>query len=107
MGGNGQRGGMRKMMQQLDLSPEQQQKMRQLMQQKKGNMHPLKMQIQQTNQTISQLDPASPDYKTQLASLEAKKANLVAQRMKIKGEMRGKIEALLNPEQRVQFKQMR
>ena len=106
MRGNGQRGGMRKMMHQLNLSPEQQQQMRQLMHQKKGNMRPLKMQIQQINQAIHQLDTARSDDKTQRASLEAKKASLVAQRVKIKKEMRGKIEAFLTPEQLVKFKQM-
>lgn len=106
MRGNGQGGGMRKMMHQLNLSPEQQQQMRQLMHQKRGNMRPLKMQIQQTSQAISQLDATSADYKNQLAQLEAKKVSLMAQRMKAKEEMRGKIEAFLNPDQRVKFKQM-
>jgi len=100
--------GMRaKMMQKLNLSPQQQQSMQALIQEKRARIIPVKKQIHQISQTIRQLDTTSPDYKSQIFSLADRKANLVRRMVIEKGEMRMKIESVLNSEQRAKFTQLR
>jgi len=96
-----------KMMQRLNLSPQQQQQMQTLIQEKENTIRPLKMEIRKLNQTISQLDTTASDYKEQIFSLADAKSKLVFRMVIEKGEMRMKIESVLNSEQRAKFKQLR
>lgn len=96
-----------KMMQHLNLSPQQQQQMQALIQQKKRRIRPIKKEVRQINQAIHQLDTTSPDYKAKIFSLADDKAKRVHRMVIEKGEIRMKIEAILNAEQRVKFKQLR
>jgi len=99
--------GMRGMMQQLNISPDQQAAMKPLMMQKRSTMQPLRQQMMQINQTINQLDTASPTYKSDIFSLAEKKAGLVHRMVIERGEMRMKLDAILNPEQRNQLKELK
>lgn len=103
----GKRGMSAKMMQQLNLSPQQQQQMQAFIQEKESRIRPLKMELRQISQTIRQLDTTSPNYKSQIFSLADEKAKRVQRLVIEKGEMRMKIESVLNPEQRAKFKQLR
>ncbi len=96
-----------KMMQQLNLSPEQKQKMQQLIQQKQAIIRPLRNQLHQINQSVRQLDTTSADYKQKIFSYADQKAKLIHRMVIEKGEMRMKIESVLSPEQRAKFKQIR
>lgn len=104
MGGKKQ---MRGMMRQLNLSPQQKQKMQALIQAKRSTIDPLKKQLQGIKQQINQLDTANSDYKKQIFSLADQKAKLVFRIVIEKGEKRMQIESILNPEQRKKFKQFR
>ena len=101
-------GGMRaKMMQQLNLSPQQSQQMQALIQEKENRIRPVKMEMRQIDQAIQQLDTTSPNYKEQIFSLADQKAKRVHRMVIEKGEIRMKIESVLSPEQRNKFKQLR
>lgn len=95
------------MMMQLDLSPQQKQKMQKLIQQKKATIQPLKKQLQYINQTINQLDTSNKNYKQQIFSYADKKAKLIYRIVIEKGESRMNIESILTPQQRAKFTQMR
>lgn len=95
------------MMKQLNLSPEQQQKMPPLIQKKKEVMVPLKKKIQHINQQIQSLDTSNPDYKSKIFSLADEKGRLVHRMVIEKGEMRMKIESVLTTEQRKKFAELR
>jgi len=94
-------------MQQLNLSPQQKQQMKALMQEKKSRIKPLQQQMRQINQNISQLDANNANYKAQVFSLANNKSKLVYRMTIEKGEMRQKIESILTPEQRTKFQQLR
>ena len=96
-----------KMMQKLNLSPQQQQQMQALIREKENTIRPIKMEIRQLNQTISQLDTTVSDYKKQIFTLADAKSKLVFRMVIEKGEMRMKIESVLNTEQRAQFNELR
>ena len=101
-------GGKRaKMMQQLNLSQQQNQQIQALIQEREKRIRPVKMEVRNINQTIHQLDTTSPDYKAKIFSLADEKAKRVHRIVIEKGEIRMKIEAVLTPEQRAKFKQMR
>ena len=68
---------------------------------------PIKKQLHQINQSIRQLDTNSPNYKTQIFSLADEKAKRVHRMVIEKGEMRMKIESILNSQQRTLFNQLR
>ncbi len=106
-GSSSMRGGMGRIMQQLNLSPDQQKQMQILMQQKAQVIHPLKAKMREIRQAIQQLDPANPNYKKQVFALADKKSKLVYEITIRKGEMRARIEAVLNAEQRAKFNQLR
>jgi len=104
----GKRGSMSaKMMQKLNLSPKQQQQMKALIEQKESRIEPLKREMHQINKTLRKLDTTSPNYKSQIFSLANEKAKRVHRMVIEKGEMRMKIESVLNAEQRVKFNQIR
>jgi len=103
----GKQHGMNGMMRQLNLSPQQKQKMQALIQQRDQTIKPIRQELRQIKQAINQLDTSSPDYKAQIFSLADARAQRVRRMVIEKGEMRMKIESLLNPEQRAKFKQMR
>lgn len=103
----GKRGMRAQMMQQLNLSPQQQQQIQKLMQDKENRIQPVKKELYQISQTIKQLDTASPNYKSQIFSLADEKAKRVRRMVIEKGEIRMKIESLLSAEQRARFKQFR
>jgi len=106
--GGGKRGSMSaKMMQKLNLSPQQQQQMQVLIQEKESRIKPIKKEIRQISQTLHQLDTTSPNYKNQIFSLADEKAKRVHRMVIEKGEMRMKIESILSVEQRTKFKQLR
>jgi len=105
--GMGSKGGMKGMMSQLNISPDQQAAMKPLMMQKRSIMQPLRQQMMQIKQTIEQLDTASPTYKADIFSLAEKKAGLVHRMVIEKGEMRMKLDAILSPAQRNQLKELR
>jgi len=94
-------------MQHLNLSPQQKQQMKALMQEKKSRIKPLQQQMRQINQNISQLDANNANYKAQVFSLANNKSKLVYRMTIEKGEMRQKIESILTPEQRTKFQQLR
>ncbi len=99
--------GMNGMMRQLNLSPQQKQKMQALIQQRDQAIKPIRQELRQIKQAINQLDTTSPNYKAQIFSLADAKAQRIRHMVIEKGEMRMKIESLLNPEQRAKFKQIR
>lgn len=102
------KGGMGKqIMQKLNLTPQQQQQMQVLIQEKQNRLMPIKKQLHQINQSIRQLDTNSPNYKTQIFSLADEKAKRVHRMVIEKGEMRMKIESILNSQQRTLFNQLR
>ncbi len=101
------KGGMKGMMQQLNISPDQQAAMKPLMMQKRSTMQPLRKQMMQIKQAIEQLDTASPTYKADIFSLAEKKAGLVRRMVIEKGEMRMKFDAILSPAQRNQLKELK
>lgn len=103
----GKQNGMNGMMRQLNLNPQQKQKMQALIQQRDRTIEPIRQQLRQITQTINQLDTTSPDYKAQIFSLADARAQRVRRMVIEQGEMRMKIESVLNPEQRAKFKQMR
>ena len=103
----GMRGMGAKMMRKLNLSPQQKQNMQVLMQEKRARIIPVKKQIHQISRTIRQLDTTNPNYKAQIFSLADKKANLVRRIVIEKGEIRMKIESVLNAEQRTKFQQLK
>lgn len=105
---SGKRGSMgANMMQKLNLTPQQQQQMQVLIKEKESKIRPVKMEIRRINQTIHQLDTSSPDYKNRIFSLASEKSKKVLRMVIEKGEMRMKIEAVLNPDQRAKFKKIR
>jgi Spy/CpxP family protein refolding chaperone len=106
-GNKGKRGGMKMMMQQLGITPEQQAKMKPLMMQKRSTMMPLREKMHQIKESIEQLDTASPDYKANIFLLAEKKAALVHRMTIEKGEMRMKLDSILNPAQRTQLKELK
>ncbi|MEE9325841.1 MAG: c-type cytochrome [Cocleimonas sp.] len=99
--------GMQRMMQKLSLSPQQQQQIQGLIQEKQTKIKPVKKQLHHISRTIRQLDTTSSNYKSQIFSLANEKANLVRRMVIEKGEMRMKIESVLNAEQRAKFAQFR
>ncbi|MEE9444829.1 MAG: Spy/CpxP family protein refolding chaperone [Cocleimonas sp.] len=104
----GKRTGMgAKMMQKLNLSAEQQQKMQTLIQEKESRIGPLKREMHEINKTLGKLDTTSPDYKAQIFSLADERAKRAHRMVIEKGEMRMKIEAILSAEQRTQLSQLR
>lgn len=105
--GKGGMRGMKGMMRQLDLSPQQKQKMQALIQEKRSIMQPLRQELKNIKQTINQLNTTSSDYKKQIFSLADKKAKLVFRMVIEKGEKRMQIESVLSSEQRQKFKQIR
>lgn len=104
MGGNR---GAKGMMRQLNLSPQQKQKMQGLIQAKKAIMQPLRKELKQIKQAIHRLDTTSSEYKTQIFVLADKKAKLIFRMVIEKGEKRMNIEAVLNPQQRAKFAEIR
>lgn len=101
-------GGKRaKMMQQLNLSQQQNQQIQALIQEREKIIRPVRMEVRNINQTIHQLDTTSPDYKAKIFSLADEKAKRVHRIVIEKGEIRMKIEAVLTSEQRTKFKQIR
>ena len=105
--GKGKRGGMGNMMQQLNITPEQQARIKPLLMQKQAIMQPLREEMHQIKQTIEQLDTASPNYKANIFSLADKKAALTHRIVIEKGEMRMKLDSLLSPAQRNQLKELK
>jgi len=103
----GKQHSMNAMMRQLNLSPQQKQKMQTLIQQRDQAIKPIRQELRQIKQAINQLDTSSPNYKAQIFSLADAKAQRIRHMVIEKGEMRMKIESLLTPEQRAKFKQMR
>ncbi len=99
----GRRGKNAMLMQQLNLSPQQKQKMQLLIEQKNTIIKPLKKDLYQINQKIRLLDTTNPDYKKMIFSLADQKAKLVYRMVIEKGEKRMEIESILNPQQRAQF----
>jgi len=95
------------MIRQLNLSPEQQQKIQALIKQKEATLQPLKQQKQEISNQIHKLDALNPNYKSEIFELADKKAKLVYRMVIEKGEMRMKVESLLTPEQRYKFNQLR
>ena len=106
-GKNGKGSDMKGIMQQLNVTPEQQAAMKPLMMKKRSIMQPLRQQMQQINQAINQLDTASPTYKANIFSLAEKKAGLVHRMVIEKGEMRMKMDAILSPTQHNQLKELK
>ncbi len=99
--------GMKGMMRQLNISPDQQAAMKPLMMKQRSIMQPLRQQMQQIKQTINQLDTASPTYKADIFSLAEKKAGLVHRMVIERGEMRMNLDAILSPAQRNQLKELK
>lgn len=96
-----------RLMQQFNLSAEQMAKMQALMKDKSAIMQSLNQQQQTLSKKFEELDTGSASYKTDIFSLAEEEATL-ARRMTVeKGEMRFKLDALLSPEQRQRFAQMR
>lgn len=107
MHGEGKGGMKAKMMQQLNLTPQQQQQLQALKQEKKSRIQPVKKELHQISQTIRQLDTTSPDYKSQIFSLAEEKAKRVQRMVIEKGELRMKMESILTAEQRSKLSQLR
>jgi Spy/CpxP family protein refolding chaperone len=105
--GKGKRGGKGTMMQQLGITPEQQAQMKPLMMQKQATMKPLRQEMRQIKQAIEQLDTASPAYKENIFSLADKKAALTHRMVIEKGEMRMRLDSILNPTQRAKLKELK
>ncbi len=99
----GRRGKNAMLMQKLNLSPQQKQKMQLLIEQKNTIVKPLKKDLQRINQQIRLLDTTNPNYKKMIFSLADQKAKLVYRMVIEKGEKRMEIESILNPQQRAQF----
>jgi len=95
------------MMQQLGLSAEQRQKMQALMKEKGAVMQSLNQQQRQIKMKISGLDTATANYKDEIFSLADKQAEISRRMVVEMGETRFKMDALLSPEQRQNFSQMR
>ena len=96
-----------RLMQQFNLSAEQMAKMQALMKDKSAIMQSLNQQQQALSKKFEELDTGSASYKTDIFTLAEEEAPL-ARRMTVeKGEMRFKLDALLSPEQRQRFAQMR
>jgi Spy/CpxP family protein refolding chaperone len=96
-----------KLMEQLNLSEQQRQGIKILMQQKRILLSPLKKEIQQLKKTIQQLDTTDTNYQAQTLILVEKKSELTRQMVIKKAEMRMKIEAILTPEQRIKLKELK
>ena len=89
----------------LDLTSEQQNKIKSLMQEKHKRLDPVKKELHEIKSTMQKLDTKSADYKSQVFSLADEKAKRVHRMMIEKGEMRMKIESVLTDEQRAEWRQ--
>ena len=96
-----------RVMQQLNLSLQQQKQIKTLIQQKKQVLRPLRAKMYQLKQAIRQLDSSNPNYKQQITVLMDKKSKLIHQIQINKEEIRMKIKAILTPEQYNKFVQIR
>ena len=83
----------------LQLSDDQLQKLRTLIVEKEAIMQPLREEVLEFNQRLNTLDTREPNYKSEIFSLADINARRVEQMVVESGEMRMKIESVLDPEQ--------
>ena len=83
----------------LELSQEQLEKLRTLIIEKEAIMQPLREEVLGFNQTLNTLDSREPNYKAEIFALADINAKRVEQMVVESGEMRMKIESVLNDEQ--------
>ena len=83
----------------MKLSQEQMQKLRELVIEKEAIMQPLREEVLEFNQRLLTLDSRNPNYKSEIFSLADINAKRVEQMVVKSGEMRMKIESVLNQEQ--------
>jgi len=84
---------------QLGLSPEQITKIKELIIEKEVIMQPLREEVLEFNQQLNTMDSRSPSYKLDIFALANTNAKRVAQMVVESGEMRMKIEAVLDQRQ--------
>jgi len=83
----------------LQLSDDQLQKLRTLIVEKEAIMQPLREEVLEFNQRLNTLDTREPNYKSEIFSLADINARRVEQMVVESGEMRMKIESVLDAEQ--------
>ena len=83
----------------LELSQEQLEKLRTLIIEKEAIMQPLREEVLGFNQTLNTLDSREPNYKAEIFAWADINAKRVEQMVVESGEMRMKIESVLNDEQ--------
>ena len=83
----------------LGLSPEQITKIKELIVEKEVIMQPLREEVLEFNQQLNTMDSRSPNYKADIFALADVNAKRVEQMVVESGEMRMKIEAVLDQQQ--------
>ncbi|MDQ6997520.1 MAG: Spy/CpxP family protein refolding chaperone [Mariprofundus sp.] len=96
---SGDRNGQR-MAQQLNLSDQQQQQVKQIRSDSRESGKSIHEAMRQNRDAMHQLNPGAKDYSAQVAKLADEKAELVKQMVIHRSDARAQVYAILTPEQR-------
>lgn len=99
--------GMKYMAEALGLSDEQKTKITAIKKEKRDVMQSIRKQMHEIKRKLTELDPKSPNFKTDIFSLAAQKGTLTQRMVVEKGEKQFKIASVLTQEQLAKKKEMR
>lgn|GEM_PF-4610488 len=100
-------GHMQRMADELGLSSEQRQQLKQIMQGGRNEGEALRNALRQNHEALRALDPAAADYRKQSERLAGESGELARKMALHHAEQRAKVHAILTPEQRVKERNMR